>query len=154
MARKKPAQNPAPVAKAETPATETMPDDESTRSPSRRPPENLGGPPQDEGERQHRDSATETQRAQKLSASTAIAQERVAITAARDPYRRAGLALGKNPLVIAVDDLDDDQREALDADPNVFIRAHEDSKSSNSEAVGRKTTSSNSGRKHRDRTTE
>jgi len=67
----------------------------------------------------------------------------IAITAARDPYRRAGLSLGKNPLVVAVAALSQEQFKALDADPNVFIQDHE-VPSSSSEAIGQAKTSSSS----------
>ncbi len=107
---KKPARTTDPKPEAETPSA-IAPDPNAEASP----PSNGEAVEQEDSRsratRQHRDSA----------------QEKVEISAARDPYRRAGLALGKNPLIVPIDDLDDDQREALEADPNVFIRAHRSS---------------------------
>lgn len=46
---------------------------------------------------------------------------KVQIRSTRDPYRRAGLALGREPRVFDAEAISKEQAEALQADPNVFI---------------------------------
>lgn len=46
---------------------------------------------------------------------------KIQIRSTRDPYRRAGLALGREPRVFDVKAISKEQAEALQADPNVFI---------------------------------